>query len=472
MKLKRVNDYYNQKTLRLFDDMGEGIIILDESMRVEFANKAYFRYSGLQEKELIGRFIYDVRPGSISPQVWKTKKPIYNYFRNPCGTNESYTDVIPILDEEDIIGAFIIIRDKESLQKLFERIQEQNSHISRLTKAITDAYPTRFSFDNIIQSSHPYFDLAKRSSQNDSSVLLVGESGTGKEVLAQAIHAGSDRCSFPFIDINCAALPENLLESELFGYESGAFTGANKNGKIGLFELANGGTIFLDEVAEMPYSLQSKLLRVLQERQLRRIGGKRNIKLNVRVIAATNQNIELAVKGSRFRSDLYYRLAVVVISVPPLRERKNDFEKLFSYFLKAYEQKNRTGYRFSAQAMELLRSYEWPGNIRQLQNAIEYICMTASEGYVTPDSLPHYIFHQNHSSPPHQEGISFAYPNEKLSETLRRIEKEILSEMLVRFGNSTEAKKRIAAALGVSLSTLYTKLNHCGLLAESSKENS
>ena len=203
--------------------------------------------------------------------------------------------------------------------------------------------------------------------------MPIGESGTGKEVLAQSIHQGSYRGGQPFVDVNCAALPESLLESELFGYVPGAFTGASKNGKTGLFELANGGTLFLDEITEMPMPLQGKLLRVLQEQQIRRLGDNKNIKINVRIIAATNRDVKKAMEENVFRQDLFYRMAIA-IQIPPLRERKKDLDLYINYFLQPLERQYNRHFQLSKEARQIMHNYRWPGNVRELQNVLEYCC--------------------------------------------------------------------------------------------------
>jgi transcriptional regulator with GAF, ATPase, and Fis domain len=231
-------------------------------------------------------------------------------------------------------------------------------------------------------------ELVEKVADNDSTVLLCGESGTGKEVIAKTIHYQSLRADKPFIPINCGAIPEALLESELFGHEKGAFTGAN-NIRMGRFELANNGTLFLDEIGEMPYPLQVKLLRVIQELEFERIGGTRSIRVDVRIIAATNIDLERAVLEKRFRNDLFYRLNVIPVTLPPLRQRKEDIPLLVAHFLERFNQKKQKKViGFSSEAMALLLAYPWPGNVRELENIVERTVVLKDEGEVTPDDLP------------------------------------------------------------------------------------
>lgn len=387
----------------------------------------------------------------------KQKKPIYNYYRKIDDGAESYIDVVPYWDRGEIVGAIIVVRDILSLRDLIQTVQEKEKYISQLSERVKGFYKTRYAFEDIIGQDYPYIKLAKKAAQTDNSVFLIGESGTGKEVVAQSIHRDSYRGGQSFVDINCASLPETLLDSELFGYVPGAFTGASKNGKIGLFELANGGALFLDEITEMPLPLQSKLLRVLQERQIRRLGDTKNIKVDVRVIAATNQDMEKALAENRFRQDLFYRLAVIAIQLPPLRERKKDFDHYVSYFLQPLERQYKKRFRFSKEADQLMHSYKWPGNIRELQNVLEYCCMVATSDQITPACLPYYMRQEMHVTKEREERFS-ARPNETLEETMRRVEQETICEMLEHYGTSTVAKKNIARALGISVATLYNKM--------------
>lgn len=460
----KIREYYDDKTLRWFDLLLEGIMILDENMVVEYVNSAYLEYSKLKKEEIVGKDITKVRSGSLSPRVYKDKKALYNEHRIFGGGVESYTDILPIIENDEVIGALIVVRDVKVLNNLFARISEKDKHISQLHKRLKTKFKVKYTFESIVGIGSAHWMTAKRAAITDSSILLVGESGTGKEVLAQAIHAESLRRDYPFVDINCAALPEHLLESELFGYAPGAFSGANKAGKIGLFELANGGTIFLDEITEMPLTLQSKLLRALQEKQIRRIGDNENISLDVRIIAATNQNIDLSVSEKRFRSDLFYRIAVIVIQIPPLRDRIEEIDEYIKRFIMPFEIEYKKNYDFSSNVLNIFKQYSWPGNIRQLRNAIEYISMTANDGNVTYETLPYYLIDNKAVSV--CQGKSNARPNETLSGTLGRIEKEILQEMLSRYGEDITSKNEISQALGISLATLYNKLKKYELISK------
>ena len=342
---------------------------------------------------------------------------------------------------------------------------------------------TRYTFDSIIGDSliiRNTIELAKRIAGFDSNVLLQGESGTGKELFSQAIHNASDRRSAPFVAVNCAAISKTLLESELFGYEAGSFTGAKKGGKAGLFEAAEGGTIFLDEVSEMDYDLQAKLLRVLQEKKFRRIGGIKEINTNVRVICACNVDIKQYIEDKKFRSDLYYRISVAPINIPPLRERRNDIPALARKFLDSAEIQNKRSYRMTEDAKKLMMSYTWPGNIRELKNAVEYSAMMAQDGIIDTRCLPLSITIGTPDEGDHNadilnnEGLTAAgnagsrlvsynensgtYERETLAELVSTFEKHEINRIIRVYGNTTEGKRKAAKELGISLSSLYAKL--------------
>jgi len=307
-------------------------------------------------------------------------------------------------------------------------------------------------FDDIIGCDPSIMEVkeqARKCSDTSSNVMLYGESGTGKELFARAIHNCSIRKDNPFVAINCAAIPEGLLESELFGYEEGAFTGAKSSGKIGKFELASGGTIFLDEIGDMPIHLQAKLLRVLQERYIERVGGNGVVPVDIRIISATHKNLEELVDSGQFRGDLYYRLNVIPLYIPPIRDRQKDIKPLMDYLLKKYNKillKDKSG--FSEEVVELFKKYIWKGNIREMENVIEYAINMETSNMITMNSIPPKI-------------KSFSCFN-KLSEpgfkTLDQIEKEEIEKLLKYYDNDALAVKKCSDSLGVSIATLYRKI--------------
>ena len=324
---------------------------------------------------------------------------------------------------------------------------------------------SRYSFQDLIGRSQSFsyaLSMAQRASQSLSNVLITGESGTGKELVAQAIHSASPRSGAPFIPVNCAAIPKDLISSELMGFEEGAFTGARKGGQVGKFELANGGTIFLDEISEMPLDMQSTLLRVLEDRVINRLGSTKYYPVNTRVIAATNQDLWKCVEEGRFRLDLYFRLNIIRIELPPLREREGDLELLITDFLETSSYRNRVPVvKIDEHVMELLRAYSWPGNIRELKNIIERCVVAASSDLVTLESLPRDIIQQ--LSPP-MPGSGKNTSTDRIvlkqSNSLRDYERELILETLRACrGNKSDAAKR----LGISRGTLYKRMQEAGL---------
>ncbi len=302
----------------------------------------------------------------------------------------------------------------------------------------------------------------KKVSRTSSNILITGETGTGKELFAKTIHANGTRAQNTFIPVNCAAIPDSLLESELFGYEAGAFTGALNTGKPGLFEQAHKGTLFLDEIGDMPMPLQAKILRVLQDKKVRRIGGSGSFNADVRIICATNQNLQQLMAEGRFRVDLFYRIGVVPFHIPPLRERKEDIISLAWFFLnKLTSQMGLDSLKFSEKALTILDLHIWPGNARELENAVEYALNMSQETMIEPNDLPESILeNQTQNIPlnqiefiPHQSQVSLSY-----KEALSEFEKQLFTATLDETGSDLEGKRRAAQKLGLGLRTLYRKL--------------
>jgi len=334
-------------------------------------------------------------------------------------------------------------------------LQEMNHHLqSQVSEAMAAANKNN-AFASIIGNSaalQQVLGRAKQIASSLSNVLIRGESGTGKELLARAIHAESKQRQLPFVAVNCASIPESLLESELFGYEGGAFTGANKNGAIGKFELANNGTILLDEIGDMPLALQPKLLRVLQEKTVDRIGGRKPIPINVRIMAATNKDLETMVEQGTFREDLYYRLNVIPLFIPPLRQRREDIPAYLKHYIEKYGKMVSRGNLILEPALyQWLRDYDWPGNVRQLQNVVEYMVNMARSNVINCQDLPYYLVKK-------QEGVRKSKAG--LDEMTAEYEKNIINSYL-QSDFSIVNKKKIAQELKISLATLYRKLAVC-----------
>jgi transcriptional regulator of aroF, aroG, tyrA and aromatic amino acid transport len=330
-------------------------------------------------------------------------------------------------------------------------MQEARALVHSLTR------PAAMGFADITSRSRLMADvihLARAASRVDATVLLQGESGTGKEIFARAIHSEGTRAPGPFVPINCAALPESLLESELFGYEEGSFTGAKRGGKQGIFEFASGGTVFLDEIGELPGHLQAKLLRVLQEGRVRRVGAREEMSVDVRVIAATNRNLRAMVGERQFRDDLYYRLNVIPVVIPPLRERRDDIDLLCQFLIGKWAQRfGRQPPTLSGEAQRRLREYAWPGNVRELENVLERALALASG----PEIGPEHLMLDGGDAPNSTGGT---VPDQgSLRERLAEVERHILTEALGRAGSA----RRAAQVLGVSHTTILNKLHRLGL---------
>ena len=356
------------------------------------------------------------------------------------------------------LGAYDYITKPFKVDELQLTIQRalDNQTLVRENRNLRQIVKEKYRFENIIGTSvkmQDIYNLIANVADTDSTILIQGESGTGKELVARALHFNSTRQHQPFVAINCSALPENLLESELFGHKKGSFTGAVQD-KVGLFEEAEQGTIFLDEVNSMAQPLQTKLLRVLQERQIRRVGDTKSVPINVRVLAATNEVLGEKIKGGNFREDLYYRLAVIPVEMPALRERPDDIPLLVNHFLqKNAAQTGTEPKKIDQKAVEMLAGYRWPGNVRELENAVERACALCDDGIIRITDLPPQVLRQ--ASAPPAEHTGTLPVGQTLDEYIRDQERRYIEETIKFNGNSRE---KAAKMLGISMATLYRKL--------------
>jgi PAS domain S-box-containing protein len=434
----------------IFDSLYDGILIIDKEGIVRYINPAYTRITKVEEKNIIGRYLSEVRPGSRLTNVVKNEKMELGAHRK-MGEVEYLVNMVPIYEEGKVIGGISLLNELVDIYKLTEKLNLSKIIIQNLKEHVKTLGNGKYSFDDIIavdEKSVEVKDFAKRIALADSNVLITGESGTGKELYASAIHNLSPRKDFPFIPVNCASFEKNLIESELFGYEEGAFTGAKKNGKTGLFQLAQGGTLFLDEIGELEYGLQGKLLRVLQEKSVRKIGGSKEIPIDVRLICATNKNLEKMIQDNTFRRDLYYRIAIMPLSILPLREKKNDIKSIAEKFLLDLSIKYKKEVKLNENALKVLKEYDWPGNIRELKNIIEFTFNMVEGNEIKAEHLPIAI----KKNLKENDNIS------PLSEVVREAEKSYLKKVIEIYGDSVEGKKKAAKALEISLATLYNKL--------------
>ncbi|WP_067217568.1 sigma-54 interaction domain-containing protein [Marinomonas gallaica] len=454
----------------ILDALEEWVVVVDHNARIFYLNRPYARFLGVNAEEVKGKKVTEVIENTRMHLTIKNGVTERLSMQRIRGSN-MIANRFPITDQGKVIGAVgtVIFHDTYEWKRI-------NSHIKALlaeheftnqTAPVVAKQPSaQYRLADIVGDSKAIKNLNQTITQvasGDVTVLLRGESGTGKELYAHAIHQLSDRGDGPFIKVNCAAIPENLLESELFGYEEGAFTGAKKGGKAGKFQLANGGTLFLDEIGDLPLSMQAKLLRVLQDREVEAVGSTSTTPLDIRLITATHRPLESLIKSGDFREDLYYRINVVNVSLPPLRERPEDISKLAEHFLQTLSR--RTGRRapkLTAQAMTALLDYDWPGNIRELENVMEAAFFTATDRKIPLSLLPTALSQQADSdvnsvltNTPHVSATG------TLKEQLDLAEKAALKQSLTQhYGNKTQAAK----SLGVSKSTFYEKLNKHGLL--------
>ncbi len=433
----------------IIEAVHDGILVIDDSGIVQLINEEYTNITGVTKEQIIGKPLVDVRPGALLPTVLKSGEPKEGVFRKEKKM-EYVVDMAPIYQNEKIVGAVSICKSMPELYLLTNELKKSKQKINQLEKTVGLMHQAKYAFSDIVGDNlliQEVIDQAKKIAPTDLNILITGESGTGKEIFAHAIHQKSTRYTCPFVPVNCAAIPSSLLESELFGYEEGAFTNSKQDGKIGLFELANKGTLFLDEIGDMPLDLQSKLLRVLEEGTFRKIGGLTEQQIDVRIIAATNKDLSKMVQKELFREDLYYRINTVHLSIPPLRNRKDDIPRIVSYLVK--KQSNYTDFQFDEEVMNALYQYDWPGNIRELKNTIHYAISMADQYTITREDLPPSIKIAAKQNNP---------ATRSLQKTLMETEKAIIVETLQNTGLTVKGKKAAADKLGISLASLYNKI--------------
>ncbi len=439
----------------------DGIHITDGEGVIVFINDAYTRTTGIRPEQVLGRRVSEIEgllyKGSVTGQVLKTKKRVNSMATILELGKEVLVTGTPVFDEAGNIKLVVTnTRDFPELKRLEHQLHTLTEERKKVHQELAFLRRQQAGGRELVYCSEAMesvMELVRTVAQTDVTVLITGESGTGKELIANELYQGSARRDKPFIKVNCAAIPAELLESELFGYEEGAFTGARRSGKAGMFELADTGMILLDEIGDMPLTLQTKLLRVLQQRELIRVGGSRPVKLDLRVVAATNKNLREEVRQGRFREDLYYRLNVVPIELKPLRERQTDIPLLAERFCRDFCKKYGRDMRITPDGLQLLTEYPWPGNIRELENLIERLIVTNGEGGAV--TRGHVLAALSSSGSFH--GSSAAAGT--LKQQVSAYEREIVLQTVKREGSI----RRAAKALGVDHSTLVKKLRQYGL---------
>ncbi|MDP4128327.1 MAG: sigma 54-interacting transcriptional regulator [Bacillota bacterium] len=444
-----------QDAISVVDENGLGILI----------NPAYTHLTGLTEEDVIGKPpTVDIAEGeSMHIKVLRTRQPVKGVSMK-VGPNrkEVVVNVAPVIVSGQLRGTVGVLHDITEIHRLSEELERAKRLIRHLE--------AKYTFKDIIGESDAIkaaIEQAQRAAVTPATVLLRGESGTGKELFAHAIHRSSERQKGQFIRVNCAALADNLLESELFGYVEGAFTGAKRGGKVGLFEEANGGTIFLDEIGEISLNLQAKLLRVLQEREIVKVGDNRSFNVDVRVIAATNANLEAELRAGKFREDLYYRLNVIPVIIPPLRQRKDDIPLLVHHLIRRFNQEyGRCVEEISEETLRILMGYHWPGNVRELENILgrAIINMRLGETVVEQSRLPVLTFPNDNYSDTQFVNLgqsSLSEEEEGFEELQRQWERSLLLVALQRTGGN---KTKAAQQLKMSIRNFYYKLKRHGLI--------
>lgn len=462
----------------LLESPYEGTIYVDEKGVIQYVNESYAQYNNLKKEDLLGHNYDEHDMDESVNRIQKTHQyePFSYYFEHNKGFITSRRPVYRDGNFAGVLARYFSLSSKDVNKRfgseyidLISSIQARDIVVS-LERAIMELNTYKDQLDSLENNSRskgiesiignsPVMNHLKdsilRVADSPSSVLITGESGTGKELIAQAIHYHSKRSSGPFIKVNCAAIPDTLMESELFGYADGAFTGARKGGKMGKFELANGGTIFLDEIGDMPLAMQAKLLRVLQEREFERLGSEIAISVDIRVISATNQDLQALISQGNFREDLFYRLNIIKFNTEPLRQRKTDIPILISYFIKELSHKlNRPITGINPAAQDLLVSYDWPGNVRELVNALESAINFSRTSIIQPEDLPSRLWETKKSS---TMGVDQGYLQAKMES---EEEKLLVSVLKQCDGN----RKMAAEMLNVSKSTLYRMMKKHDLL--------
>jgi transcriptional regulator with PAS, ATPase and Fis domain len=442
---------------RIFESIHNGAIVTDADGFVTHFNTPYSQFLGLAREAQIGRHCTAVVENTRMHLVAQTGKPEINQSQFIKGQN-MVVQRIPIKQDDRVIAVFgqVMFKDVKDVGKLARELSLLESKVKLYEEELITLRSTRYTFDSIIGASEAIRSVkgeALKAAGNSFPVLITGESGTGKELFAQAVHHASIRRLYPFVRINCAAIPRDLLESELFGYERGAFTGAKAEGKPGKFELAHQGTIFLDEIGDLPVEMQPKLLRAIEDKEFERVGGTRVVRSDFRVIAATNQHLETMLSSGRFRKDLFYRLNVIPLHIPPLRERRGDILLIMRNFLEqTAREAGLTEIEIDQEAARALRSCDWPGNVRELVNVLERSVSALEGSTIRVADLPFYI----------QRGQKNAARREQTS--LRELQSRNEREAIwLALKEADFQKARAARILGIHRTLLYKKIKKYNL---------
>lgn len=456
-------DEKNGKLLKvILDSINDAICVIDKSCITRYWNKAAEKLYDIDRERIIGRPIKDFFPSSLLPRIIKEKKVYDNVYNSPKENCYNVISASPLYMNGHLVGGISLDRDVTEFMKTSELLVKAQSNLNVLEQEISMINKNRYSFSQILGNNKDFkasINLSRKIAKSNINMLITGESGTGKELFARAIHVESGREGY-FVPINCSAIPNELIESELFGYSGGAFTGALKSGKIGKIELANKGTLFLDEIGDMPLNMQPKLLRVLEDMEITRVGSEKPIKVNIRVIAATNKDLPKMVEEGTFRKDLYYRLNSVVLNLPALRDRKDDIPILVNRFVEDYCMEYGVNIlKITPEVMNIFINHKWEGNIRELKNVIERIVVLAKNNgtdIIDMSYLPENLRNTDTKvSDFRQEDIY------DLNRIIDNAEKEAITNAMRITRNN---KARAAKLLNIPRSTLYFKLKKYDIL--------
>ena len=450
----------NRDLIGVIENTHDALCIVDGESRLLMANPAFERVMETNNSETVGRKISDLVKGGMSDtgaslHVIKTGKPQTVVIKMRSG-KEVLSTGVPVFDRNGRIDRiYCNLRDITELNRLKEECAQSQKLISKYLVELNEVKRLRTMRSQFIAHSKEMkqiMETAYRIARVDTTVLLLGESGVGKDLIARIMHEASPRDEMgTFIKINCGAIPGELLESELFGYEPGAFTGASKEGKAGYFEIADKGTLFLDEIGDLPLRLQVKLLGVIQDQEITRVGGVKPKKVDVRIIAATNRDLEKMVKNGKFREDLYYRLSVVPMSIPPLRQRRDDIPFLLVHYLDRYNKKYGLEAKLSKETVDILCSYKWPGNVRELANLLEHLLVVSNDQFIKPEHLPKKYTASNSLMDDEFEGVQ---EMKSLRQEVSKYEQTVIKKALAQANSLEEASQK----LGISLSTLTRRM--------------
>ncbi|MTK12059.1 MAG: CBS domain-containing protein [Clostridiaceae bacterium] len=448
----KMDELFNLQS-NVFDNLHEGVCICDENGLVKYWNKSSEKLYGVKVEEIMDKNLADFFPNALSIQVLKTEKRVDNVCHEPVEGKLVALSAVPLYNSKgNLIAVVSTDRDITDAQNLTKQLEYEKKKVELLEHAYKKEIASKYNFPSIIGKNKRIIEdiaIAEKVAPTSTSVLITGKSGTGKEVFARSIHEASGRTG-NFVAINCSAIPESLFESELFGYVEGAFTGAIRKGKMGKFEFANGGTLFLDEIGDMPLEMQAKILRVLQDGIIYRLGSEKPITTDTRIIAATNRDLKKLISEDRFREDLFYRLAVVQIQLPDLKDRKEDIKDLCNLFLEQVSKQEDIKINdIDEKVYKILTSYKWDGNIRELKNVIQRMVVLSNDGKITVDSIPEYILESASDSEDMGEN------QHDLERIVENVEKRTIKDVMSMVNGN---KQQAAKILNIKRSTLYYKL--------------